>query len=105
MNILIVISTRQGSGLNYVKEILGKRGHEVWLVTDRESIEVLNREKILSRIKAGNLFVVAGRGVEELALRIYRDVTPDLIYICDERNSLRQITDFLKYTPVDISYC
>lgn len=68
-------------------------------------MEKLVSEGLLRNIPSDRIMVYTGRNPEETALRIFALTKPSLIYVCDERSSLRFITRFLAVTGVEMREC
>lgn len=96
-NVLIAISIRKNDELNWVKTIIERHYKDnVWLVADKKSTEILARSNLLSKVKGSNVVVFASKEPEELAFRIFKVTTPDIVYVCDKYNVLKVLVDLLE---------
>jgi hypothetical protein len=102
--VLVVASARRSEEVGVIKRIALKRG-DTWLVIDPKTAELLAKENVLEAVGAERVIVYSGRKPEELALKIYKVVTPDIVYICDKYELLKPIVDFLKIAPVEKREC
>ncbi|MEM1528807.1 MAG: hypothetical protein QXP03_03265 [Desulfurococcaceae archaeon] len=106
LNILIAASIRKNDELNWVKVVIEKHHRDrIWLVVDKKSTEILARSNILSKVNENKMVVFAGKKPEELALRVFKVATPDIIYTCDKYGALKVLVDFLRITPVKQIEC
>lgn len=105
INVVVLASVRCYEDLARLKKVLEKHYYEVWLITDKKSVEIIARGNILSNLDSERVLVFAGTRVAEFVLKAYKVTNPDLVYICDESNVLKQVSDFFKMAPTKVLEC
>jgi hypothetical protein len=103
IRVLIIVSLKTKE-TGEIEKIISKYPN-TWLLTDPKSADLLAKSNVLSHISPERIIVFNGRKPEELALKIYSTVAPDIVYLCDERGSLKPILDFMTRAPVDVIEC
>jgi Uma2 family endonuclease len=103
LRVLIIVSLKTKE-TEKIEKIISKYPN-TWLLTDSKSADLLAKSNVLSQISSERIIVFNGRKPEEFTLKIYSAVAPDIVYLCDERGSLKPISDFMTRAPVDIIEC
>jgi hypothetical protein len=101
---VLIMASLKNRDVSKIKDIVDKHP-DAWLLTDPNSVEVLAKLNILSRLSPDRIIVFNGRKPEEFTLKIYSVLAPDIVYLCDERGSLKPILDFMARAPVDVVEC
>lgn len=101
---LLVASTKRKEDITWIRSII-TRYRDIWIVLDNATASILARENILGNVEPSRIIVFKGRRGEELSLKIYKVVKPEIVYICDKHGNLSILTNLLRHAPVEIKEC